>query len=176
MQPHYKEHIKDFDELDVIGFDLLFDPNKFRVISRSKKKITKNFTQREFFSKCKNAGKHYLHSDLIVVAQKLRDYYNSPIKITSSYRSHSCNLKAKGASRSKHLTGRALDLKFVDQTTQERFINDLKNKRGGYYLLIYNNVTGIGVYDSHVHLDVRKGKLAFWDYTGMMLDTDECLN
>lgn len=175
MKEHYDETLSGFDDLDRMSFTLLFDKNRFTTIRKTKKKITKNFTQKELFTKCRGVKYHYLHNDIIIVLQKIRDYYNSPIKITSSYRSPNCNKDAGGASKSKHLTGRAVDFKFTDPDVQEKFTKDLQQKSGVFYLLQFNGVNGIGIYNSHTHIDVRD-KLTVWDHTNDMIKEGECLH
>lgn len=48
------------------------------------------------------------------VMQKIRDYYNLPITITSGFRSHELNKAVKGNPESQHLKGQACDFTIKD--------------------------------------------------------------
>jgi uncharacterized protein YcbK (DUF882 family) len=114
-------------------------------------------------------------------AQIIRDYYKKAVRITSSYRTstHQKLLVARGlsaANHSQHEEGKAIDLQFIENGKQlhNQLVNDLVNQGEIWHLLRQAGITGIGVYDSFVHLDCRNsgflkattdhyGKYAFWD-------------
>ena len=71
--------------------------------------ISKNFKLKE--SECKDSGSVVkLDSKLLEKLQLLRDKLNSPIHITSSYRTSECNKRVGGSTNSYHLQGIAADI------------------------------------------------------------------
>jgi len=67
------------------------------------------------------------------------------VKINSAYRSPGKNASVGGASRSKHMTGDAIDVRVTgDYNTRAQFV--VAASRAGF--------TGIGVYSSFIHLDI----------------------
>jgi len=67
-------------------------------------------------------------------------------KITSGYRSDKDNTRVKGANKSYHLTGEALDLIFPKCLTS---LKDLANIASRHF-------NGVIVYKHHIHVDIRK--------------------
>ena len=88
---------------------------------------------------------------LVKELQKLRDFIGKPINITSGYRTPERNKRIGGSSKSKHMEGIAADI-YVDGMSTEEL----------YYIVKHFNFNGIGIYNYHVHVDVREKK-AFWD-------------
>ena len=88
--------------------------------------------------------------------QVLRDEVKKPIKITSGYRPAEHNAKIGGATKSRHITGEAADLKIEGYTPKqvaaiiEKLIAAGKMKQGG-----------LGIYSTWIHYDVR-GTAARW--------------
>lgn len=82
--------------------------------------------------------------------EELRNYYGSPLKITSGYRSPSFNKEVHGASNSLHLTMQATDnhpYKAITDALFAQFCN--------WGLAIahkYGNQCEIGRYDSYIHM------------------------
>lgn len=84
-------------------------------------KITENFTWREFIfsptaerngiDNIPNSDEVYKNIEALVknVLQKVRDYYKSPVRISSGYRSPKLNKLVGGSSTSQHMTGEAAD-------------------------------------------------------------------
>ncbi|NMB81968.1 MAG: peptidase M15, partial [Ignavibacteria bacterium] len=69
--------------------------------------LTKNFKYSEFFCKGKQPPTQY-EGNIKRVAeelQKLRDYYNKPIIVTSGWRTPEHNKEVGGATNSYHLRG-----------------------------------------------------------------------
>ncbi|MDW7660600.1 MAG: D-Ala-D-Ala carboxypeptidase family metallohydrolase [Bacillota bacterium] len=106
-------------------------------------RISPNFILREF--QCKD-GSHQvaIHHQLLEKLQQLRDMAQKPVLITSGYRNPSHNAKVCGSSTSRHLTGEAADIQIPglhpDEVAQ---------------LAVAAGFTGIGIYDSFTHVDVR---------------------
>jgi uncharacterized protein YcbK (DUF882 family) len=88
---------------------------------------------------------------LVRELQKLRDFIGKPINITSGYRTPERNKRIGGSSKSKHMEGIAADI-YVDGISIEEL----------YYIAKHFQFNGIGIYNYHLHVDVRE-KPAFWD-------------
>lgn len=72
-------------------------------------KLQKNFKAREFA--CHDGTDAFLVDlDNVDKLQKIRDYFNAPIKINSAYRTPAWNAKQGGASNSYHMKGQAADI------------------------------------------------------------------
>lgn len=111
--------------------------------------ISKNFKLKEF--ECTDSGSVVkLDSKLLEKLQLLRDKLGSPINITSAYRTPECNKRVGGSSNSYHMKGLAADIHSPGHTPTE--IAKAADEVG---------FTGIGIYSSFVHLDVRPNKYHF---------------
>jgi len=116
-------------------------------------KISPNFTKQDFASK---GGGEYIPISkallarleaLIILLKKTR----KDVTITSGYRTPEYNAKVGGVSDSQHLYGKAVDIKIagVDPYTVA-----MMGRKVGF--------TGIGVYNTFTHLDVREGAFTAW--------------
>lgn len=81
--------------------------------------------------------------------QTIRDFYNSPILISSGWRSPRVNKAVGGADLSTHLTGMAADI-VINKVSPERFQKDFVNWSGG-----------MGFGDFFTHIDIRPSKVRF---------------
>lgn len=94
---------------------------------------------------------------LVSIFKKIENEFGSPLQIKFGYRDPKQNISAGGASKSAHLTGKALDIKFDSPNREgiKRLIS-LASKHG---------VLGIGVYrdaeDIHIDIDETKGRRAW---------------
>jgi uncharacterized protein YcbK (DUF882 family) len=79
-------------------------------------------------------------------------YYGTPIFVTSSYRTKEHNKAVGGVANSFHLKGEAVDIRMPNSATQ---LNRL------IWALTLAGFTGVGVYNSHIHGDIRQ-KPIFW--------------
>jgi uncharacterized protein YcbK (DUF882 family) len=121
-------------------------------------KLTNNFSLNEFNKRNFTVPVEVLQNliELAKNLQVLRDEVKKPIKITSGYRNAEFNAKIKGASKSRHITGQAADLKIEGYTPKqvaaiiEKLIASGKMKQGG-----------LGIYSTWIHYDVR-GTAARW--------------
>ena len=121
-------------------------------------KLTTNFSLSEFNKRNYNVPTDVLRNliELAKNLQVLRDEVKKPIKITSGYRPAELNAKVGGASKSRHITGQAADLKIEGYTPKqiaaiiEKLIAAGKMKQGG-----------LGTYSTWVHYDTR-GTAARW--------------
>lgn len=115
-------------------------------------RLSDNFLRKEFRCHC-GCGRDTVDAELLFVLQRLRSHYGQEIKITSGYRCYDHNRAVHGANDSKHLLGKAADIK-VNGISQ-RDVYDILNE---WYPVFY----GIGIYSSWVHIDVRSD-MARWD-------------
>jgi len=141
----------------------------------NKKKISANFYESEFYSKCLDAPEsHYFDSNLILAAQYLRTFYNCELIINSTYRTTFCNLLANGKSNSQHLNGFAFDFYLKEKSSLDSLKNSILNQDAVFKMLRSLGVNGFGVYNSFIHLDTRPqiltlkhsdeyGRFAIWN-------------
>ena len=76
-----------------------------------------------------------------------------PRRINSAYRTPLYNKKCGGAQHSQHVQGRAIDI---------RVPKSLHPKIQAWHAR--RSTGGLGLYNTFVHIDVRPGTRAFWDY------------
>lgn len=162
---------KGYTSTDLLGFELNFGESDFFVISKGDDyKITQNFNIKEFFSKCRGVEVHMITKQAILVTEKIRKHYNSPIKINSTYRHLTCNEAAGGATYSQHTKNTAVDWAFVDKKVHRQFIEDVKNNNFIVDIMRANGVGAIGLYNTHVHIDTREVKnLIIFDKTNSIV-------
>ena len=126
-----------------------------------------NFKEFEFYSKCMDSpDKHYLDYNLPNAVLYLRDKYNTPIKITSTYRTTNCNILAGGSSKSYHLEGKAIDFQFTQNNKEilKQIYSDFASRGEVYQNLKQLGINGFGFYNTFIHLDTRP-KETYWDNT-----------
>ncbi|MEN1760728.1 YcbK family protein [Anoxynatronum sibiricum] len=113
--------------------------------------ISANFHLHEF--ECKD-GSHQvrLHPLLLEKLQQLRSKVKRPVIITSGYRNASHNARVGGSPTSQHLLGTAADIRVTGVSIRQL---TLTAQETGF--------TGIGMYDTFVHVDVRATP-ASWDH------------
>ena len=136
--------------------------------------ISPNFVANEFYSRSADAPDcHNLDDSLVLALQLIREYYNIPICITSTYRTATGNSLIGSSSTSQHRqdTG-AVDFKACNQKDRDYLIGQLyqqfKDKGELYQELRALGINGFGFYDTFVHLDPRTnytGEVDFWDQT-----------
>lgn len=115
--------------------------------------VSKNFKLREFH--CKD-GSNLVKIDSVLIdkLQKLRDRLGVPLTINSAFRTEAYNKKIKGSPKSQHIQGTAVDVSIRNIKMKIEDIAKIAESIG---------FTGIGLYDTFIHLDVRPGKSKF-DY------------
>lgn len=107
-----------------------------------------HFKPREF--RCPHCGEIRVTEALLVHLELLRRLVRKPIPIVSGYRCPAHNKAVGGVPRSQHLTGRAADIPPFLARKQDA-------ERAGF--------TGIGTLNGYaVHVDVRPGPRAYWEY------------
>ena len=119
-------------------------------------KLTKNFFISEFACKDGSEVPMDLIENVKILAEQLqvlRDFFDLPITINSSYRTKNHNKKVGGAKNSQHLLGKAADIVVLSisaketQKAIELLISNGKMKEGG-----------LGSYNSFTHYDIRNSK------------------
>jgi uncharacterized protein YcbK (DUF882 family) len=112
-------------------------------------KLSKNFHLSEWECKCGKCSETLVDMDHVSKLQQLREYLDSPIKITSAYRCPTHNKKIGGASNSRHMKGDATDIQVPGMNPLE--VQDA-----------CESFDGLGRYDTFTHIDSR-GYNARWD-------------
>ena len=84
--------------------------------------------------------------------EMLRENLGFPLKISSGFRCEKHNRALGGARESRHLLGLAFDVGTSRMTAKEKFLLLQEGTK------IFQ---GVGIYDKHVHLDIREEK-ALW--------------
>lgn len=123
-------------------------------------KLTKNLNKEEF--DCNDGSEmpeEVLENikKLAVQLQIVRDFFNSPIKINSGYRSKEYNKKIGGATNSQHILGTAADFT-VKGYTPDQVANTIES----LHRIGAIKIGGLGRYDTFTHTDIRNGN-ARWD-------------
>ena len=117
-----------------------------------------NFTWQEVLAGFEPNERFWSH---MVALQKLREYWEAPLRITSGFRSEKHNEAIGGAKKSQHMIF-ATDIipsvksKLLDKPSLPIALNMIADKAE------ILGFTGIGRYDVFVHLDMRD-KATRWD-------------
>jgi uncharacterized protein YcbK (DUF882 family) len=104
--------------------------------------LSKHFNRSEFACRC-GCGFDTVDSELIKILEEVRDYFATPVRITSGCRCHEYNEKIGGAYKSQHKLGRAADIVL---TVEPDVVAD--------YLAVMD-VGGVGRYSTFSHVDSR---------------------
>ena len=129
--------------------------NKYNKTKVGNIQLSNNFTVKEFA--CNDGSNTVLiDSALVTYLQRIRNWANAPVKITSAYRTESYNRKVGGTSSSYHVKGQAADIVVSGKTPVEvaKFAQAI-------------GVPGIGLYTASkfVHIDTRGSKY-YWKNSG----------
>lgn len=116
-------------------------------------RISKNFNLQEFECTHPNHRHVRIDDELVEKLQQLRDRLGVPLVITSAYRCPERNKQVGGADNSQHLYGKAVDISLHTIPLQIEEIKRIARQIG---------FTGVGLYNSFIHLDVRH-RQANWD-------------
>jgi hypothetical protein len=131
------------------------------------RQIAKNFTEKELYSHSIDAPLCFNLSDTTINGlQTIRDWFNTPIIVTSTLRTPTGNALAGGVSNSRHLTGDAIDFDFQNNADVhlKEFYEQMRCKGELYRKLREQGINGMGIYDSFIHIDDRpKSVESFWD-------------
>ncbi len=110
--------------------------------------ISKSFNRSEFGCKCSydDCVDIAVDSELVDVVQDVRDHFNKPVTINSSYRCGKHNKDVGGAPKSQHRLGIAADI-VVKGIHPHKVYEYLNNK--------YPEQYGMGKYNTFTHVDTR---------------------
>lgn len=114
-----------------------------------RERITKNFHRDEFACRC-GCGFDAVDFRLVDGLQKLRDIMQSIVHVNSGCRCKDHNASIGGVPKSQHLLGKAADIRVDGYTPEE--VADFAE-----VLDEFGN-SGIIIYDTFTHVDVRNGK------------------
>ncbi len=111
--------------------------------------MSANFSEHEFRDK-RDGHYHRPPRELLDVLERIRAISGRPMRIVSGTRSARSNAIVSGATKSQHLSGRAADIPLGRATEQQALAAGARGVgvRGGWA----------------VHLDVRPGPPAVWNY------------
>ena len=117
-------------------------------------KLSEHFKVKEFA--CRDGSdKILIDLDLISILEDIRGYFNSPVTITSGYRTESYNSKVANSKTSMHCIGKAVDIKVSN-------VSPVAVALYCEYVLLKDK-GGIGLYKGQgfTHIDTRE-KMTRW--------------
>ena len=118
-------------------------------------KVSTNFSLHEF--QCTGSGASHNHvvldSKLLAALQQLRTAIGRPIIINSGYRCPQRNSAVGGSPTSRHMQGRAVDIRVTGMTPRQ--VAAAAEKIPAF--------RGIGTYSTFTHLDTRPEAPARWN-------------
>lgn len=113
--------------------------------------LTPHFSSSEM--RCPCCNHQVMDVEFMLVLEHTRKMFKRPMKVNSGYRCPIYNASLKGASKhSQHMAGKAADI-------------SCSSPRDKYELIrcaLAAGITGIGIYDSFVHLDTRADTPVLW--------------
>lgn len=125
------------------------DVKVYSLATEGANNITSHFKVREFA--CSDGSDPvFISTKLVEVLEQIRQHFGQPVTVTSGYRTVSYNAKVSGSSsKSQHCNGLAADIKVngYSPATVAAYAETLLPGTGG-----------IGIYNTFVHIDVRKSK------------------
>lgn len=111
--------------------------------------ISKYFSREELKCKCGKCDQDTVDAELLTLLDRLREWADRPIIITSGNRCPAHNLNIGGSLHSQHLRSRAADIKVKGKTPKE-----VQDKFDEWYPDQY----GMGRYAQFTHIDSRENK------------------
>lgn len=113
--------------------------------------LTEHFSRREFLCSCGNCDFDTVDVDTLALLEEVREWAMVAVVINSACRCATWNEAVGGSKNSKHVQGRAADIRIEGKTPDEiaEFIEKLMPDSGG-----------IGIYpeNNFIHIDTRIGK------------------
>jgi zinc D-Ala-D-Ala carboxypeptidase len=109
--------------------------------------LTEHFSSAEFACRC-GCGAARVEDRLVEALQALRDVVGRPVRVTSGVRCEAHNRAVGGAEGSQHLSGRAADI----------VVGGVAPVAIGWIGRTLRRFSGIRIYESWTHLDVREGE------------------
>lgn len=111
--------------------------------------LSENFDRSEFACKCGECDKDTIDYKTVEILERLREWADAPITVTSGVRCVLHNEKVGGSKNSQHLFGRAADIQ-VEGKTPFQVYRQLED----WYPYQY----GFGHYDTFTHVDSRNAR------------------
>lgn len=146
--------LKSGDAYEPEGEKPMVEINAYSKAKDGSKKLSKNFTVKEFA--CKDGSDAVLVAPrLVMVLQSIRSRFGTAVTINSGYRTPQYNTKVGGVAHSQHCYGTAADISVRGQTPAAV---------AAYARELMPDWGGVGVYSQKgfTHIDVREVK-ADWD-------------
>ena len=136
-------------------------------------KVTADFKEKEYFNASYGiTGDSFLMDEKVIQGgQIIRDYFDVPGEVNSSFRTRSHELLMGRSGNSQHVLKRAVDYDYPEAILL-KYHQEILNKGALYHLLRKAGITGFGLYDGFIHIDSRinkaarvdqYGNYAFWD-------------
>lgn len=145
-----------------------------RIHKNYSNKVTNNFTEKEYYNASYGTdGTPFELSDKTIIAgQIIRDYFNVPMKVTSSFRTSAYDISKGRSGTGTHTLRQAVDYAFLDDNTIYKYHKEILERGNLYMQLRQAGINGFGLYDNFLHIDSRAsgntvdtnfGNFAFWD-------------
>ena len=115
--------------------------------------LSEHFDRIEFACKCA-CGHDTVDTELLMVLEHVRQYFEKPVIITSGCRCEEHNRNVGGKVDSLHLFGKAADFVVVDIHPHDVY---------NFLACFYTGEYGIGKGDTYTHIDIRE-KRSRWTY------------
>jgi zinc D-Ala-D-Ala carboxypeptidase len=106
---------------------------------------------------CKGTKQIFIQIEAMDKLQKMRNIIMLPLKINSAYRTPAYNKEIGGSINSQHIFGRAFDVKIRGGKWGVEEMKKAARMVG---------FTGVGLYDTFIHVDNRPSGQADWDMRG----------
>ena len=111
----------------------------------------------EFQCQCGKCDDVFPSADLVKILHNVEMHFGKDIAISSGYRCANHNKTVGGSNGSRHIQGQAVDC-YVPGIPYDQLYD--------YLCLTYPTEYGIGLYNTHVHVDSRMNGPARWDNRG----------
>lgn len=111
--------------------------------------LSPHFSRSEFACQCR-CGFDTVDAELLQFLEAIRQHFDQPVKIESGCRCVQHNRNVGGSEFSRHLIGRAADIKVKNINAD--LVAELARQM---------SIPGVGGYDTFTHIDTRTG-IARW--------------
>ncbi len=144
--------IKDFQSRNGLNIDGIVGNNTFNKLKQNKEVSSGSYKCKYFDDsdfKCPCCGLNLQQDEIKQIADEIRDHFGRPTIITSGTRCEKHNKEVGGASNSRHLIGKAIDVYVTGINGQDllKYCKILvENKKARYTYYISGNACHIDVY------------------------------
>ena len=140
------------------------DQQQYLIVKDTNEQLTKNFQMYELFNPKAGLNEHPISEVVVACLQAIRDFYNEPIIVTSTYRNYIPVGGISPATVSPHMLGQAIDFSFsVDSGYADNiythFRDDVMHQGQLFNMLWQIGARGFGSYDNFIHIDTVKSEL-----------------